>query len=156
MPPSPTETSRPGNMAALIGTATHNGRPTAIRITSNPGEGDLVGQLVGDERLTATFGDGTALGTISGAISTVEDINGLIPGLGLTPRTAPIPSRNAGFFNGTASTRSGRESFAGKGGGQFHGNGTSPADHPGSVVGKFRVSNGDGPTDVVGTYGTEW
>jgi len=135
-----------GNIAALIGTATYNGSATAVYVDTS-GRTDLpIGQL---------FGDGNQLGTIAGEISNIEEDDSPVTGLRLTLETAPITADNAGFFKGTASTNFDGQSFAGKWGGQFYGNGANPTDRPGSVAGTFGLSNGNGSTSVVGVYGAE-
>ena len=111
-----------------------------------------------DVALTAEFGDGSELGTISGRIHSFkiyfeeERIN-LPENPVLTLGRSDIGSLNSGFFTGDTSMTFDGSDFTGKWGGQFYGNGADPTDAPGSVAGTFGGATADGNESFLGTFG---
>ena len=127
------------NLPAVTGTATYEGDGTGIYVApdSNDLDMDLFGAQVS---LTADFGNGTDLGTISGRISdfTVEGDSqpDQLEGVVMELSSADIGSGDSGFFTGaTSMTLTGGVPFRGSWGGQFAGNGEGS------------------PTFVIGTFG---
>jgi len=138
-----------GNLEALTGSATYNGRVRAVSTATGDPEIFPIGPHGGDVVLTADFG----VGTISGAID-FDGFELLGWGDSLTLDTADIGSGNAGFFNGTAAIAEFLgQSYTGRWGGQFYGTGAGPTGHPGSAAGTFGVTTGDGSQSIVGAYG---
>ena len=122
--------------------------------------------MYGDIDLTANFGNGTALGTISGTITEMklsaypdepDEIKeeGYTPPMHNYPGTltlgeAPIGDDEHGFFTGRLTGSSGSRTYTGNWGGQFHGNG---GDQPGSVAGTFGAKSSDGKMSFLGSFG---
>ena len=90
--------------------------------------------------LTAEFGNGSELGTISGRIHNF-DVEGLTVS-GNPVWTAPTSGSNSGFFTGdTSMSVVDGSNFTGKWGGQFYGNSETDGK-PGSVAGTFTCHRG--------------
>ena len=128
------------NIASLEGTATYDGNAVGIGRRSDIQSDSGFVALAGDVQLVANFGDTTALGSISGTISSIQlDPDGDdpedLPGT-LNLGTAGLSSGDAGFFTGDTSYQAGNWSGSGKWGGQFYNN----AAYPGSVGGTFGIS----------------
>lgn len=126
------------NIASLSGTATYDGNAVGIGRRSDIQSDSGFVALAGDVRLVANFGDATALGSISGTISSIElDPDGNAEDIGtLNLGTALLSGDNAGFFTGDTSYQVGNWSGSGKWGGQFYNN----VAYPGSVGGTFGIS----------------
>ena len=127
------------DLPAVTGTATYEGDGTGIYVA--PDSNDLDMDLFDAQiSLTADFGNGTDLGTISGRISdfTLEDDSqpDQLQGVVMELSSADIGSGDSGFFTGaTSMTLTDRVPFRGSWGGQFAGNGEGS------------------PTFVIGTFG---
>ena len=125
--------------------------------------------MYGDINLTANFGNGTDLGTISGTITEMKlsayaDAPDEIKEEGYTPPMhnypgtltlgeAPIGADEHGFFTGRLTGSSGSRTYTGNWGGQFHGNGGTATDQPGSVAGTFGAKSSDGKMSFLGSFG---
>ena len=149
------------NIRSLSGTATYEGEAVGIGRISGFGstDGQIIAFASDEVRLTAEFGDATALGSISGRITGIEfapdsadaeELDGT-----LTLGTAQIGNENSGFFKGDTSYREGDWTGSGKWGGQFYNNG----DFPGNVGGTFGLSfsnlveNTSG--ELIGVFGAD-
>ena len=147
------------NIMALTGTATYQGDATAVYTEKESATATATfGYFDADVRLTADFGDGSALGTISGVINNMKEDGMAVDGNpSLNLGSAAIGDSNSGFFNGDTAMTHNDRSYAGKWGGQFYGNGDDATDHPGSVAGTFggaTSGNTDGyEASFVGAYG---
>ena len=138
------------NVMPLTGTATYNGQATGVYSTTEEGRNYFFDALA---TLTANFGDGNALGTISGRIhdATVDGQSIGVPEV--TLGTASLGSTNSGFFTGNISyTDLDNTAFTGKWGGQFYGNGASDGK-PGSVAGTFGAATTDKSESFLGVFG---
>ena len=137
------------NLAGLTGTATYRGDEDVIGVYTD-NTTDTNSFFGADVSLTAEFGDASALGTISGTISGFFEEDGeslSIPDL--TLGSAAIEDGN--FFTGDTTGGD----FTGKWGGQFYGNGSAAADHPGSAAGTFGGATQEGDKAFLGTFGAE-
>ena len=138
----------------MTGTATYSAQDGATGVYADAEEGRNY-FFDADVTLTANFGNGSELGTISGRIHNF-DVDGLtVTGNPeLTLDSADIGSSNSGFFTGdTRMDVVGGSNFTGKWGGQFYGNGANPTDAPGSVAGTFGAATADGSESFLGAYG---
>ena len=139
-----------GNLAALTGTATYEGEAAGIYTATVPGTETSVGLLSAQVVLNADFGDGTALGTINGSVSSIlSDGHSLSGSLNLG--SADIGSASSGFFTGSLSGSVEGESYTGKWGGQFFGNG---GGNPGSVAGTLGGTSDSGYINFIGIFNT--
>ena len=145
-------------LPALTGTATYEGEATGVY--SEDGRNWFFDAAA---TLMANFDGGTNnLGTISGRIYDA-DLYG-VRELGdnfdvyrsdstLHLGTANIGDTEAGFFTGnTSMTNSDGDTFTGKWGGQFYGNGESDGK-PGSVAGTFGAATMSGDQSLLGAFG---
>ena len=142
------------NLAGVTGTATYSAQDGATGVYADAEEGRNY-FFDADVTLTANFGNGSELGTISGRIHNF-DVEGLTVSGNpeLTLGSADIGSSNSGFFTGdTRMDVVGGSNFTGKWGGQFYGNGANPTDAPGSVAGTFGAATADGSESFLGAYG---
>ena len=138
------------NIMALTGTATYEGAATGV-YSEKTAEATSIGYFDGDVELTANFGGGSDLGTISGSITNFE-VDG-DPEVGtLNLGTADIGSLNSGFFQGDVTGSDDERMYTGNWGGQFFGNGESDGK-PGSVGGTFGGSSTDDEVNFVGVFG---
>ena len=138
------------DLVTLQGSATYEGGATGV-YSEKTVESTRIGYFEGDVELTANFGGGSDLGTISGSITNfvVDDE----PDDGtLNLDTANIGSQKSGFFKGPVSGSDGERSYTGHWGGQFFGNGESDGK-PGSVAGTFGGSSTDDAVNFVGAFG---
>lgn len=148
-----------GNIMALTGTATYQGDATGVYTEKESATATATfGYFDADVRLTANFGDGSTLGTISGVIDNAKEDGQAIDGNpSLNLGSADIGASNSGFFTGDTAMTLNDRNYAGKWGGQFYGNGDDPADHPGSVAGTFGGATSENPdgyeSSFVGAYG---
>ncbi len=141
-------------LAGLTGSATYSGNAgglhTSVTVASG---GATIDDFTADVRLTADFGDGSALGTVSGAVSEFE-VGGKARNMTIDLGSADITNgADGGFFNGDTSADGG---FIGKWGGQFYGNGSSATDdHPNSASGTFGATSNSnsGMESFVGAFG---
>ena len=139
------------NLAGVAGTVQYSGSSTGYFYS--PVEEDAL-FLDADVTLTAEFGNGSELGTISGRIHNFEIDDLTVTGNPeVTLGSADIGSSNSGFFTGDTSMTFDGSDFSGKWGGQFYGNGADPTDAPGSVAGTFGGASADGTEGFVGIFG---
>ena len=149
------------NIVSLSGTATYEGEAVGIGRISGFGstDGQIIAFASDEVRLTAEFGDATALGSISGRITDIEfapdsDESQTLDSALILGR-APLSNEGSGFFKGDTSYQEGDWSGTGKWGGQFYNNG----DFPGNVGGTFGISftnsaeNIDG--ELIGVFGAD-
>ena len=144
-------------LPALTGTATYEGEATGVY--SEDGRNWFFDAAA---TLMANFDGGTNnLGTISGSIYDADvygvrelgdnfDVRRVNATLHLG--TANIGGPEAGFFTGNTSMTSDGDTYTGKWGGQFYGNGESD-DKPGSVAGTFGAATMDGDQSLLGAFG---
>ena len=144
-------------LPALTGTATYEGEATGVY--SEDGRNWFFDAAA---TLMANFDGGTNnLGTISGSIYDADvygvrelgdnfDVRRVNATLDLG--TANIGGPEAGFFTGNTSMTSDGDTYTGKWGGQFYGNGESD-DKPGSVAGTFGAATMDGDQSLLGAFG---
>ena len=138
------------NIAAVQGTASYDGDATGV-YSDKTGGSTHIGYFDGDVSLTANFGSGSDLGTISGAITNFE-VDGYPEDGRLDLGTASIGSANSGFFRGSVTGSDDEHSYTGHWGGQFFGN--EEADgRPGSVAGTFGGHSTDDVVSFVGAFG---
>ena len=150
------------NILALTGTATYTGDATGVYIDT---ENDKNSPLRADVSITADFGDGNQLGTLSGTVSNFERYDDGPPGareltdnelgqLGnVNLESADIGDSDSGFFTGDTSMTVNSDSLTGKWGGQFYGNDDNdPNAPPGGVAGTFGAASEGGDKVIVGTY----
>ena len=138
------------NLIALTGTATYRGDAIGVYSEKTTTTTDI-GYFNGDVELTANFGGGGDLGTISGSITNFE-VDGEADVGTLNLGTANIGSLNSGFFQGDVTGSDDERSFTGNWGGQFFGNGESDG-RPGSVAGTFGGQSTDDAVNFVGAFG---
>jgi len=138
------------NIAALQGTASYDGDATGV-YSDKTGGSTQFGYFDGDVSLTAIFGGGSDLGTISGAITNFE-VDGSPANGRLDLGTASIGSANSGFFRGSVTGSDDEHSYTGHWGGQFFGNGEADG-RPGSVAGTFGGHSTDDVVSFVGAFG---
>lgn len=135
-----------GNLAGLTGSATYTGGAVALGF-----EGlDAFRTDAARVRLTAEFGDVSALGTISGRVYNLPETNAEVV-LG----DAPIGDAPGGFFEGRTSIigEGGRfRDYRGRWGGQFYGDGQNATDHPSRVGGTFGVRDPNGNRFALGVF----
>ena len=138
------------NLVTLQGSATYEGGATGV-YSEKTAESTSIGYFEGAVELTANFGGGNDLGTISGSITNFE-VDGE-PDVGmLSLGTAPIGSQDSGFFEGAVTGADDERTYVGNWGGQFFGNGESDG-RPGSVGGTFGGSSTDDEVNFVGVFG---
>lgn len=144
---------RQSDIMALEGMATYEGGATGV-YSEKTDESTSIDFFNGDVELTADFGGGSVLGTISGSITNFE-VDGK-PDVGMVDMlslgTAPIGSENSGFFKGIVSGSDDERMYEGNWGGQFYGNGDGNTQ-PGSVAGTFGGSSTDDAVNFVGAFG---
>ena len=143
------------NVGGLTGTATYTGGAGGVFVLG-AGEDTQISPFGAAVSLTADFGDGSALGSISGSISEVEDTRGNELGAVVTLGTAPISGGNSGSFTGETSMTFGDDdaTYSGSWGGHFLGNGAA-TDQPEGVVGTFGATTDEGQTptrSLVGAF----
>ena len=146
------------NMEGLTGTATYEGGAGGVFVVG-AGEETRISPFEATASLTADFGDGSSLGSISGRIDGVVDPDGtpVDPSPVVTLQSADIGDSNSGFFTGATSMTYGDDAaaFTGSWGGHFLGNGAA-TDHPLGVVGTFgAATTGEGETptrSLVGAF----
>ncbi len=135
------------NIAGLTSVAQYQGPATGIYTTD-----DTNFFFEAAAKLTADFGNNSALGTISGQIDTVTVDGEAVAGDPvLMLGSANIGSGDSGFFTGDTSMTFDGSDFAGKWGGQFFGDGDSATDHPTSVAGTFGADGDD--ASLLGVFG---
>ena len=149
---------RQGNLQALTGTASYDGRAFGVYYSISPDNNTSdAGPFGGTVGLVADFGDAGQLGTIAGTVTDVVIEGGEeVPGVALTLGEAEIGSTNGGFFTGATSMRLGGRNYTGRWGGQFFDNGAAgPA--PGSVAGTFGagIQQGNQAGALVGAFVAE-
>ncbi len=145
------------NLAGVTGSVTYSLEYGATGVNAVVEEGRNY-FFNADVTLTAEFGNGSELGTISGRIHNFEayfeeEPVELSENPVLTLGSADIGSSNSGFFTGDTSLTYDGSDFSGKWGGQFYGNGANPTDAPGSVAGTFGGATADGSESFLGVYG---
>lgn len=145
-----------GDLLPLTGNARYHGDASGMYF--EPVEQPLGGYSF-EARVTleADFGDGTALGTISGSIDNFRfqiDVDGTRqsrPGTRVTLERTAIGGANSGFFEGTTTGISHDGiPLSGRWGGRFYGN-AEPGGKPGSVAGTFGSVNDD--RGLIGAFG---
>ena len=138
------------NITAVQGTASYDGDATGV-YSDKTGGSTHIGYFDGDVSLTANFGGGSDLGTISGAITNFE-VDGYPADGRLDLGATSIGSANSGFFRGSVTGSDDEHSYTGHWGGQFFGN--EEADgRPGSVAGTFGGHSTDDVVSFVGAFG---
>ncbi len=137
-------------LPALIGTARYVGAATGIYSAREPTSTEI-GYFDAAATLTANFGGGSDLGTISGSLTNFE-VDGKRQDGTLLFGTANIGSSNSGFFEGSLSGSSQGTSYIGRWGGAFLGNGEADGK-PGSVGGTFGGRSTDSSQSFVGVFG---
>ena len=140
------------NLAGVTGTATYSAQYGATGVYADAEEGRNY-FFDASVTLTAEFGNGSELGTISGSIHNF-DVEGLTVSGNpvLTLDSANIGSSYSGFFAGDTSMTYDGSVFSGKWGGQFYGNSETDGK-PGSVAGTFGGATADGSEGFLGAYG---
>ena len=140
------------NLAGLTGTAEYVGDDgvTGVFADESTGENTFFNA---DVRLTANFGNDSVAGTISGVINNVMDGNSPIAGNPVLMLNVAMPDTGSSLFTGDTSMTFKEETYAGKWGGQFYGNGDTATDHPGSVAGTFGASIENGERSLLGVFG---
>ena len=145
------------NLQALTGNAIYRGEAYGVYYSSSGTDGEDSDLFNADVTLTVDFGNAAGLGTVSGRIFGAKDMDGeAIPGNPqVTLREASVGAANSGFFTGDTSFDLEGQSYAGKWGGQFLGNGAEATDSPSKVVGTFGVaaSGQDAVGGLVGAFG---
>ena len=134
------------NLQGLTGEARYEGDAMGLYTeqTSDTLEGGLFNATV---ELTANFGNASDMGTIRGQVTSFrarnEETNQpfSFQGTSLNLGETPIGNTQAGFFTGDTSGTHQGETYSGKWGGEFLGNG---ADLPTSVTGTFGSENSNG------------
>ena len=144
------------NLGGLTGTATYTGGAGGVFVLS-AGENTQISPFGATVSLTADFSDGSALGSISGSISEVEDSRGNELGAVVTLQSADIGAEDSGFFTGTTAMTFGDDdaTYSGSWGGHFLGNGAAATDQPEGVVGTFGATTIEGQTptrSLVGAF----
>ena len=134
------------NIMALQGSATYEGGATGV-YSEKTAESTSIGYFEGAVELTANFGGGNDLGTISGSITNFE-VDGEPDDGTLNLGTAPIGSQNSGFFEGAVTGADSERTYVGNWGGQFFGNGESDG-RPGTFGGRST----DDAENFVGAFG---
>ena len=138
------------NVMPLTDTATYEGDATGVYSDRTAGRNYFVDALAS---LTANFGTNSGLGTISGTIHTIEEDGVPITGNPVvTLGAANLTNANHGFFNGNTSMTFDGDTYTGKWGGQFYGNGESDGQ-PGSVAGTFGGATANDDYSFVGVFG---
>ena len=139
------------NLTAVEGTATYEGDATGMYSATEAGS-TTIGDFDGDVELTARFGGGNDLGTISGSITNF-DLDGMPEDGTLPLGPADIGPRNSGFFKSQITGSDEDGSYTGHWGGQFFGNGESDG-RPGSVGGTFGLhySTDEGDANFIGAF----
>ena len=138
------------NIAGLTGEARYQGDASGISVSQSDqrdgGVGVGTGVFQADVELTANFG-ANDFGTISGRVfnprvTLADGTPGTTPLRELNLGTADLSNMAGGFFTGSTSgtTTDTRQTFTGRWGGQFFGNGDDATDHPTSVGGVFSGS----------------
>ena len=138
------------SLTAVQGTATYEGGATGV-YSDESGVSTEIGYFDGDVTLTADFGTGSTLGTISGSITNFE-VDGVRENGTLNLGAASIGSQDSGFFTGSVTGSDDTRSYTGHWGGQFFGNGESDR-RPGSVGGTFGGHSTDDAVNFVGAFG---
>ena len=143
------------NVGGLTGTATYTGGAGGVFVLS-AGEDTQISPFGAAVSLTADFGDGSALGSISGSISEVTNSEGDSLGAEVTLGSAAIGAENSGSFTGETSMTFGDDdaTYSGSWGGHFLGNGAA-TDQPEGVVGTFGATTDEGQTptrSLVGAF----
>ena len=144
------------NLTGVQGTATYEGEATGVYSAEIAGSTGI-GYFDSDVALTADFGDGNDLGTISGLMTNFE-VDGEATDGRLDLGTANIGSQNSGFFKGsvtgsvTGTDADVERSYTGQWGGQFFGNEETDGK-PGSVAGTFGGNSSDDSVNFVGAFG---
>lgn len=144
-----------GNLPALTGTATYRGYAMGQYF-----EPDSPGQSWSAmAELTADFGDGNGLGTISGSIDQFRFSRGMSGEEVASPMTKValgqtfVGSAKSGFFQGTTTgTFDDGTELSGRWGGRFFGN-NEPDGIPGSVAGTFGAVSDDDTRGLIGAFG---
>ena len=138
-----------GSLMSLRGSATYRGPTVGLYVVHS--EDTSVGSFDGTVELTADFGNGSSLGTISGSASQFQ-LDGEPADASFTLETAAIGSQDAGAFEGVLSGSALGVAYAGKWGGRFFGNGMS-GEPPGSIAGTVGGNAADGSASFAGTFG---
>ena len=139
------------HLIALTGSATYEGLAGGM---AADGGSEELSYFDADVTLTADFGDGSALGAISGRLHDFTEDGAPIAGdPELMLNSADIGDQNSGFFSGTTSGTFSGSQYSGTWGGQFFGNGESASDAPGSVAGTFGAAATDGTGAILGAFG---
>lgn len=128
------------NIAGLTGEARYQGDASGISVSQSSGRA-VTGLFQADVELTANFG-ANDFGTISGRVFNPRGTLGTTTLRELNLGTASLSDMAGGFFTGSTSgtTTDTRQTFTGRWGGQFFGNGDDATDHPTSVGGVFSGS----------------
>lgn len=138
----------PANLRGVTGEATYQGDAIGLYLEETPDTPNAAA-FNATVVLTANFGTGSDMGTISGTVrnfstrpgstSSSTDQPFSFQGTSLNLGQTPIGNTRAGFFTGDTSGSHQGETYSGKWGGEFLGNGASPT----SVTGTFGAENGD-------------
>lgn len=132
------------NLQGVIGEATYQGDAIGLYLEETPDAFDG-GAFNATVELTANFGTDSDMGTIRGTVRNFSATSGStgqpfsFQGTSLNLGETPIGNTQAGFFTGNTSGSHQGETYSGKWGGEFLGNGASPT----SVTGTFGAENGD-------------
>ena len=138
------------NLAGLTGSATYQGPATGMYMSkASSSAAPSFDYFDATARLTANFGDGTALGSVSGSITGGRtDGGGVVADL--TLGSADITDRfSGGNFDGETSGGG----FSGKWAAKFFGNGAGATVHPGSIAGTFGANSSDNLRSILGSFG---
>ena len=138
------------NLAGLTGSATYEGPASGMHMSkASSTAAPVFDYFDANARLTANFGDGTALGSVTGAITGGRtDGGGAVADL--TLGSADITnSFSGGNFDGETSGGG----YSGKWAAKFFGNGAGSTDHPGSIAGTFGAKTDDELKSILGSFG---
>ncbi len=142
------------NLAGLTGTATYEGPASGVLADRVENSADPFHYVTAKATLEANFGDGNALGTISGRITEARIEGGEdLPDMNLGAASITNSDSGGNFRGDTSVTTSSGETLSGSWGGKFFGNGASATDQPGSIAGTFGATSTDGNVSVVGAFG---
>ena len=142
------------NIAGLTGTATYEGPATGVLADRTDSSQDPFHYVTAKATLTANFGDGSALGTVTGRITEARIEGGdVLPDMNLGAADITNSYSGGDFHGDTSATTSSGGTLSGSWGGKFFGNGAGATDQPGSMAGTFGARSTDGNVSVVGAFG---
>ena len=147
------------NVAGLTGTATYEGPATGLyMLKANAAAEPELDYFNAKANLTADFGDATALGSVSGRITSgMTEEGDALPEVTLGSANIQTNISSAGrggnYSGNTSGMTDAGVAFSGKWGGKFYSNGASATDHPGAVAGTFGAKTADDLQAIIGAFG---